>query len=1135
MKAIDTIFSLLRLFKLVNWEMGTIVSISICERMRYFYIIMALAIFGCKTKGTPKRFERIYPEASGLFFNNTITESDSLNIMDYDYLYNGGGVGIGDFNMDGRPDIFFTANMTTCKLFLNKGGFQFEDITESAGVTTTAWCTGVSVVDINTDGKPDIHVSTGMDTDKRNSQNYFFINVSEPGGTVRFVDRAKEMGLNDSLYSIQAAWLDYDKDDDLDLFLINNALQDYPKNIPLGQRSDGSGQSTDKLYRNEGVVDGIPKFVDVSEEAGVQIEGWSLGVTISDFNHDAYPDIYVANDFLSNDILYINQRNGTFKNEISHYLRHQSHNSMGIDIADVNNDAQPDIVVLDMLPEDNLRQKTMFPDIGFNSFQRTLEKGYQPQYVRNMLQLNNGNRSFSEVGNFAGIAATDWSWSPLLADFDNDGLRDLYITNGYVKEITDLDFADTNNKSNIFGTAKSKREKLIEQLNNMKGVDKSNVYYKNLGKAKFADMTKEVALTTPSFSNGAAYVDLDSDGDLDLVVNNINTPALLFDNKTMEQTENTNYLKIQMPPDKQSLGSKIYVYSQGKTYFAEHYPQRGYLSSMESRLHFGVGSVDSIDSVRIIWPNSRETLLTDISSNQTLNLSPKDFATAKDPTAVPQRPVRLMERDSVSVIDLGHTEKQFKGFDRWPLHFRAYDKLGPAVAVGDINGDSLEDFFVSGAAGFSGRFFYQAASGLFFEKPDTGEFSTMMETNAAVFFDVDNDGDLDLYCGNGSSEHIAQKELWHDALYKNDGAGRFSLSANALPTVESITATVIPLDFDNDGDLDLFVGGRVRPDSYPQAPRSYILQNTGGKFKDATHRFAPELLNPGMVTDAFAEDLDRNGTMDLVLVGEYMPLQIYMNDEGKFTLDKTNNGLQRSNGWWNCLKGGDFDNDGDIDFIAGNWGLNNFFHASSTEPLSIYASDFDQNGSTEAIATHFVAGKEYIVHPRNTLMGLMPGLRHRIPDYASYGTKTVAEIFGEEALDQAFQLKAHTLSSCYIENLGNGKFRRNPLPEEAQWAPIFDLDIKDLNGDGNLDVIGVGNYFGTETLTGRYDAGNGLVLLGDGAGNFTSLLSTSSGFFNPKEARHIAQISIRDTTFFLVANQNSILEMYKNGSTKPSN
>ncbi|KAA2218841.1 VCBS repeat-containing protein [Maribacter flavus] len=1093
--------------------------------------ILCVLLFGCETKKPENTlFKKVTTEHSGLTFRNTITENETLNIIDYEYLFNGGGVGIGDFNSDGLPDVVFSGNMVISRIYQNIGKLQFKDVTSSSGIITDAWCTGVSIVDINNDGKPDIHISTAHDLFLGNTKNYFYLNETESKEEIKFRNLASEMNIADSSYTMQAVWLDYDRDGDLDLFLANNSKEEYPKNNAFGQRKDGRGKSTDKLYRNNGTnKNGVLQFEDVSREAGISIEGWSLGVAVMDINGDQYPDIYVANDFLSNDVLYVNNGNGTFTNKVSEYFKHQSHNSMGIDVADINNDGGLDFLVLDMFPEDNLRRKTMFSEIPFDRFNSSVKAGYQPQFVRNVLQVSTSS-GFSDIGNFAGVSATDWSWAPLIADFDNDGLRDIYITNGYKKDITDMDFVDFNNSSNVFGSFEEKRKALVDQLKKMDGVKKSNFFFRNRGQNKFENETATSGIQVPSYSNGAVYADLDLDGDLDILTNNIDDEILLFENKSTDvKKDNSSYLRLKFNPNAENIGAKVWVYSKKGKQYGEFHPQRGYLSSVEPFMHFGLGNAAIIDSIRVIWPDDATTLLQNVDTNQTI-------APIKGNSKIDVKISKKLEKayleeiapplDSVYV----HQENTFDDFKKWPLLFRGYSRPGPILLGGDINGDGLEDFFVGGTANNPANFYVQSANGNFVKSPfQKSQDEIRSENSAGCFFDADNDGDLDLYLANGSSENYADTDLYQDVLYLNDGNGFFNMETDALPKISFPTNTVVPLDFDKDGDQDLFVAGRLDPNNFPFSPRSYLLENNQGVFMDVTKKIAPELVYPGMITDASAADINNDGWIDLILVGEWNPVQLFLNKQGRLALDLSDNGLKNTHGWWNCLRAGDFDGDGDMDFVAGNWGLNNPFYATGEEPLRLYAHDFDKNGSIEPIITYFNQGKEYILQARGTLMKQLPLIRKLTKNYHDYGEKTFGELFDKEKMDSNSIFKAYELASMYFENTGNGKFRKSPLPEQLQWSPIFDFIDIDINGDDAMELLSVGNFMNTEILTGHYDAGIGQTLeYNRTKGEFELIKSSKSGFDITGEARSLLRLkSHSDDELIILGLQNDTLRFFR--------
>lgn len=1069
--------------------------------LRNLYLsLLVLAICGLPgCKKTDLLFEKITPAHSNIHFNNQLSPDATLNAFTFTNFYNGGGVGVGDFNRDGLPDLFFTGNQVSSELYLNRGNFQFESITEKAGVKTDRWCSGVSIVDINQDGWDDIYLSVAEGPGLKNARNLLFINqkTSSPS----FKESAQAYGLDYNGFTTQSAFFDYDLDGDLDAFLLNTAPDLQNPTTLRRQMNNGFYPSTDKLLRNEGSGKaGHPVFVDASAEAGIRFEGLGLGLAISDLNQDGYPDIYCSNDFMSSDILYLNQGDGTFKNVIQSAMAHTSQFGMGIDAADLNNDAKIDLFQLDMLPEDNARQKQMLGKHDYDKKELSIspEYGYELQYMRNMLQINTGNDAngpiFSELGLLAGVAKTDWSWATLLSDLDLDGHKDIFITTGYRKNITDLDFIHYYQGSTYFGSDASRaevREKLLSQVPEVK---LRNCAYRNTGDLGFENVAKAWGLDELSYANGAAYVDLDQDGDLDLVVNNVDAEASVFKNQSRERQQQ-NYLKLTFQGPKGNLsgiGATVKVWTQGKAQLYEHFPVRGYLSSVEPGILVGLGKNKTIDSIQVFWGKDLQETRYKVAANQNLIVKQAD-AKPKVNSAAPT--AKIFET-LPQLLPYQHQQSDFNDFNQTFALHKMRSKNGPAAAVGDLNGDGLNDVVFGNAyRGNPGNIFLQQKNGSFKALP--GLNTTGFEMGDLTIFDADGDGDQDiLSVGGGNEQPLTVKTAYQPILWLNDGQAKFSQSNQFLALVVS-SQTVRPFDYDGDGDLDVFIGGRQIPGAYPLAAASYLLRNDRGRFTDVSKTVAPLLQQLGLVCDALPLDVDQDKDIDLVIVGEWMPLTILENQKGRFVSKTTPD----SEGWWNSLAAGDFDQDGDMDLLLGNEGLNTFYRASPTEPIQMLAKDFNQDGKVDPIMGYFIQGKCVPALPRDALNQQMVQFRRKYALYADYAKVGFADLFSKKERADAQELQAKELRSCYAENQGNGQFVLQALPLLAQQSPIFGFLVKDIDGDGHLDALATGNFYANEGHMGRQDASRGVWLKGNGKGGFVVVPNAQSGLNIPGDAR----------------------------------
>lgn len=1095
--------------------------------MRNVLFLLTLSIMGlvgCKSDPEPL-FLELPASQTGVNFANQILDKKDFNIFNYRNFYNGGGVAIGDINNDGLPDVFFTSNFEENKLYLNrttpgKGDLKFEDVTNLAGITGKKfWSTGVTFADVNGDGRLDIYVCNSGSRDARGNQLY--INQGSKNGMPTFVEQAAAYGLADGGFSTHAAFFDYDRDGDLDMYLLNNSFTPMDRLGYANLRETRDKLGGDKLFKNNGVnADGSAKpFTDVSAEAGIygSLIGFGLGITIGDVNNDNWPDIYISNDFYERDYLYINQKNGTFKEEIEQYMGHTSLASMGADIADVNNDGNLDIFVTDMLPGDDYRLKTTTAFDSYELGQLKENRDFYYQDSRNMFHLNNGNGTFSEIGRMAGTSATDWSWGALLFDMDMDGQKDVFVANGIVKDLTDQDYvsflADNPDlQAMIEGTKKFDYK---EYVNKMGSRPLPNYAFRNQGNGmQFENKAAEWGLATPSFSNGSAYGDLDNDGDLDLVVNNNDAPASIYKNTSVE-VNHKHFLRVTLDgyaQNKNAIGAKVYVHQGKVTQYLQQMPNRGFQSSVDLTLVFGLDSNTAIDSVVVIWPDDKKQTIRQPKADATLLLSHKNAdqrASFVDQSTV--EPEFFKDVTAPAKLDYVHKENDFVDYNRDGLLKQMLSREGPALAVGDVNGDGLDDVFLGGAVDMPRSLYRQKTDGTFsiWKQPFLLD-ALYTEDVAATFFDADGDNDLDLYIATGGNEFTDNTAL-ADRLYRNDGKGNFTWD-KTLPRILENNSCVVAADFDRDGDQDLFVGGRMVASEYGKSPDQVLLVNDGkGNFRKATAELMPFSKEIGMVKDAVWADIDKDSYPDLILVGDWMPITVLKNKRGKGFERLQNEALSKSSGWWNSVRAADLDQDGDIDFVVGNLGLNSHLVATQDQPAHLYGNDFDRNGTYEQIMTCFRPGatgekRECVVVQKADLQKRIPSIKTKYIKYTDYAKATFEDIFSAQQRQGMDVKTAQTAETSVLINNGDGTLVIKALPIQAQTSPIHAILTGDYNKDGKIDILLAGNFFDVLTEVGRYDANYGLLLVGDGKLNFRATDPKKAGFFVKGQVRRMAQL-----------------------------
>ncbi|MEM9884623.1 MAG: VCBS repeat-containing protein [Bacteroidota bacterium] len=1112
------------------------------NKLKYSILLSLILLCSCSKKNKPL-FRLLSPTETGVTFTNTITENDSFNILVKEFVYNGGGVAAGDLNGDGLEDLFFTGNQVDNALYLNKGDLKFEEVSEIAQVQKKhprQWSSGINILDLNLDGKLDIYICNTLDANAEYRKNFLYINQGNNEENIPiFREMAAAYGIADDSHSSHAQFFDYDNDGDLDLFIgVNWIEREYPNQF-VELTDDGSAPNRDNLFENNWSDSlGHPIFTDVSIEAGIVYDGYSHSTLIYDFDEDGWQDIYVANDYQSNDLIFINNQNGTFSNKANQIFKHFSLSSMGSDLGDINKDGRADFFTSEMQPYYNKQKKLFQGPSNYQNQQRTEEFNYDYQYTRNTLQVQTGTNPetrlpiFSEVGMYAGIQETDWSWSSLFADYDNDGWQDLFVANGFPKNIIDKDFSD-------FRASVSRIASKKYLLSLIPAIKVPNFVFHNQGNLTFENKSAAWGLDYPSFSNGAIYVDLDKDGDLDLVTNNINDAAFVFKNQNdplKGKEDAPHFLRVHLKgttknPD--AFGTEVTITTAGKSQSNYLISGRGYLSKTENTLHFGLGATEIVDRVLVSWPDGKQSILTNVAANQTLNIF-YDEANAKRVEKSNSQQALFQVLEEEKGLNFIHEETDFADFNYQRTLPHKFSQYSPSLAVADINGDELEDIFIGGNAIKAAQFFIQKSDQTF-ENQILVNQQKDAEDAGTLLFDADADGDQDLYIARGSGQFLVGDTLYRDVLYLNDGNGNFAPANNALPENFSNASCVKAADFDRDGDLDVFIGGSVKPFSYPFADASYLLRNDSQngqvKFTDISNEVFPDIAEIGIVSDALWTDFNNDFLPDLIIASKWQPLQFYEND-GKGLTKSPIPQINNKKAWWNSLAAADLDNDGDTDYIAGNFGENLYYRCQEGEPIRVYGKDLDGNGMIDPLISCYWQDSlgqkdEFLYHPRADLINQFVGIRKKYNTYAEYGEANVSEMFPEEEMEGALILEANYMKSVVIENLGDGQFAFHELPIAAQLAPIYGIKARDINDDSQLDILLIGNDLGIEVQQGRADAMNGLVLMNEGRFNFNAVSVEESNFYVPEAGIALVSLAVGNQELFLASQNQAALKSFQ--------